>query len=283
MVRVPAVAGSFYPDDARSLTALVDTMIDAVAPPSEPPGAATAERAPATAYLVPHAGYRYSGPTAAHVYARLRGQPVDRVVLIGPAHFVLTRGCAVPAAQTWLTPLGPVAIDTEAAGRLAAAGLATVDDRPHRPEHSLEVQLPFLQRALGDVPVLPVTVGVSDVDAVARLLLAVRTEDRTVILCSSDLSHYLDEETATVRDEATLRAVCELAPQRVGLRDACGVYALRGLLGWAKASGLTPRVLKRTTSAETGGDASRVVGYAAVAFNGDGDGSFLEVPEPTER
>jgi MEMO1 family protein len=260
MVRVPAVAGSFYPDDARSLTTLVDSMLDAVPPGEADEGAG---------YLVPHAGYTYSGSTAAHVYARLRGRPLDRVVLLGPAHFVLTRGCAVPAAETWLTPLGPVPIDTAGARQLEAAGLATVDDRPHRPEHSLEVQLPFVQRVLGEVPVLPVAVGVSDVDAVARLLVAARSDPRTVVVCSSDLSHYLDEQTATVRDEATLQAVCELAPQRVGLRDACGVYALRGLLGWARAAGLTPRVLYRCTSAQTSGDAARVVGYAAVEFGAE--------------
>jgi AmmeMemoRadiSam system protein B len=273
MVRVPAVAGSFYPADAGALAALVDGLLDDVPPPAAP--------ATATGYLVPHAGYTYSGSTAAHVYARLRGQPIDRVVLVGPAHFVLTRGCAVPAAQTWLTPLGPVPIDTAGARQLEAAGLATVDDRPHRPEHSLEVQLPFVQRVLGEVPVLPVAVGVSDVDAVARLLLAARSDERTVVLCSSDLSHYLDEPTATVRDEATLAAVCELAPQRVGLRDACGVYALRGLLGWARASGLTPRVLYRCTSAQTGGDAARVVGYAAVEFGGgtESDGGGAEATE----
>jgi AmmeMemoRadiSam system protein B len=150
-------------------------------------------------------------------------------------------------------------------------GHATADDEPHAPEHSLEVQLPFLQRALGpDVPVLPVAAGASTMDSVAQVIDAVRTVDGTVVVCSSDLSHYADRASAEEQDSRTLRAVVDLDPEGIGMRDACGYYALRGLVYWARANGLTPRLLHRSTSADATGDASRVVGYASLAIGGAG-------------
>ena len=260
MVRRPAVAGQFYSADPWTLSASVDSMLATV----EPDGNSSA-----VAYVVPHAGYRYSGPTAAHVYARLRGRTdVDRVVLLGPAHFVAMHGCAVPAADTWLTPLGEVALDVAGAEALVRAGHAVMDDGPHAPEHSLEVQLPFLQRALGDFRLLPVAVGLSSVDGVAACvagaLADLSTIERTVVICSTDLSHYLDDASANEQDDQTLRAIGDLAPERIGATDACGAFALRGLLGWARNNGLSAHVLRRCTSASVGGPASRVVGYAAV-------------------
>ena len=259
MVRRPAVAGQFYPADPGVLSAFVDSMLASV----ESDGSAMA-----AAYVVPHAGYRYSGPTAAHAYARLRGRTdVDRVVLLGPAHFVPLHGCAVPAADTWLTPLGEVALDVAGARALVDAGHAAMDDEPHAPEHSLEVQLPFLQRTLGEFRLLPIAVGVSSVDSVsacvAGALAGPGTAGRTVVICSTDLSHYLDEDSANAQDEQTVRAISDLAPARIGATDACGAYALRGLLGWAWHQRCTVRVLRRCTSASTGGPRSRVVGYAA--------------------
>jgi AmmeMemoRadiSam system protein B len=251
-VRATAVAGEFYPEDPRELAGTVDALLDA---------APTAE--PAAGYLVPHAGYRYSGATAAHAFAGLRGSGVRRVVLLGPAHFVLFRGCRLSGADAWASPLGTVPVDRATVAALAEQGLATVDDRPHRPEHAIEVQLPFLQRALGAFTLLPIAVGVSDVDSVARVLVAAAGDgaDGTVVIASSDLSRYLDEATAAARDRRTLRAVEALDP-RINARDACGVYGVRGLLGWARAAGLTPRVLHRSA----GGSPDRVVGYGSVAF-----------------
>jgi MEMO1 family protein len=248
-VRAAAVAGSWYPAEPRELAATVDRLLDA-AP----------EGRPARGYLVPHAALAFSGRTAARAYAGLRGAPVERVVLLGPAHFVLFRGCRLSGEDAWRTPLGAVPVDRVAVAALAEQGLATVDDRPHRPEHALEVQLPFLQRGLGEFTVLPIAVGVSDVDSVARLLLSV-PDDRTVVICSSDLSRHLDRVAAAARDEGTLRKVASL-DARVNARDACGVYALRGLLGWARATGLRARLLDRSD----GGSANRMAGYAAVEF-----------------
>jgi hypothetical protein len=257
--RPAAVAGRFYPDHPATLASTVDRLLDAAEPPGAEPLAA--------AYLVPHAGYRFSGPTAAQAYARLRrhaGQ-VGRVVLIGPAHFVPVTGLVAPASTAWTTPLGDLPVADPAP--LAGAGV-TVDDAPHRPEHSLEVQLPFLQRALGrPVPVLPILVGAAPPAAVAGCLAAATAEPGTIVLCSTDLSHYLDQAAATVRDAGTAAAIQRLAVDRIGPRDACGVSALRGLLSWAAGTGLRPDLLDLRTSAAASGDPTRVVGYAAFEFH----------------
>lgn len=292
-IRLPAVAGRFYPAGISELTAMVDTLLDAAptAGAAAPIGAATptaaaapaggervGEELPADAYVVPHAGYRYSGLTAAQVYARLRrraGQ-IRRIVLIGPAHYVSLRGCAAPSTTGWLTPLGEVPVDRPAVTALARAGHLTVDDEPHAAEHSLEVQLPFLQRSLpAGVPIVPITVGQCPVDQVAAMLAAT-SGPGTVVLCSTDLSHYLDQATARRRDEQTVRAVLDLAGERIGARDACGAHAVRGLIGWARRSRLRPRLLHLCTSADTTGDPSRVVGYAALALAPGG----LAAPAP---
>lgn len=253
------MAGRFYPRDPAKLTATVDRLLDAVEAPEGEPLAA--------AYLVPHAGYTFSGPTAALAYARLRrhaGQ-VERVVLLGPAHFVPLTGCAAPASTAWATPLGELPV----ADHTGLAGLVAVDDAPHAPEHSLEVQLPFLQRALGGpVPILPIAVGRAGTEAVATVLAAAGAGDsRTAVCCSTDLSHYLDQAAAMDRDARTASAIEALAPERIGVRDACGVFAMRGLLAWARASGLRPAVLGLATSADTAGDPNRVVGYCAASFS----------------
>lgn len=255
MIRPPAVAGSFYPADPGALRAQVQELLDGV----------PREASDASAYVVPHAGYRWSGPTAAHVYARLAGRDFGRVIVIGPAHRVPLRGAAVPAAGRWSTPLGEVEIDAEAAGDLVGAGLAAVDDAPHAPEHSLEVQLPFLQ-VLGCARVLPVCVGATPAADVAALLAAVATPG-ALVLCSTDLSHYLHDDEAKRVDAGTADAIVRLDPDGIGERSACGRFALRGLLTWARGRGATARMLHRSTSADEGGPADRVVGYAAVALS----------------
>ncbi|MEV6928407.1 AmmeMemoRadiSam system protein B [Dactylosporangium sp. NPDC051485] len=253
-MRPPAVAGSFYPGDPARLRATVEDLLASV--PVEPDDA--------FAYVVPHAGYRWSGPTAAHVYARLAGRESGRVVLLGPAHRVPLRGAAVPAEPVWSTPLGEVEIDVEGARDLVAGGLAVVDDGPHAPEHSIEVQLPFLQ-VLGFGRVLPVCVGPAQPEAVAALLSAVAVPG-SLVLCSTDLSHYLPRADAERVDKDTTAAIVRLEPDRIGERDACGRYALRGLLAWARDLEPRVRLLHTATSADEGGPADRVVGYAAVSF-----------------
>jgi MEMO1 family protein len=251
-VRPPAVAGAFYPADPAVLASTVDRLLDAVDVPDDD--------VLARGYVVPHAGYRYSGATAAHVYARLRRHAVDirRIVLLGPAHRVRLTGCAVPTTRRWATPLGEVTIDLDNARTLPA------DDAPHAPEHSLEVQLPFLQRAVPGVPVLPFVAGVSTVEDVADAIAA--TADGAVVVCSTDFSHYETDAAARVQDERTARAVETHRPDLIGVRDACGVFALRGTVEWARRNGFEPRRLSLTTSADSGGDPTRVVGYPAFAF-----------------
>jgi MEMO1 family protein len=259
-VRVPAVAGSFYPGAAGELTAVVDALLAAAPlPPDEPL---------ADAYVVPHAGYRYSGPTAARVYARLPAHATDvrRVVLIGPSHHVPLAGCAATAHTAWATPLGEVPVDRSAVDALTGRGRVTIDPAPHEREHALETQLPFLQRTVpAAVPVVPLAVGRSRAEDLAATLTAAAGPG-TLVLCSTDLSHYLVEAAARRQDGRTAQAVLDLAPDRIGPRDACGVYALRGLLAWARQRGLRPQLLHLGTSADATGDPSRVVGYGAFGF-----------------
>lgn len=275
--RPAAVAGTFYPADPAELAAMVDRMLDD-APPAQASVTAAASDAPpradaqtsvtatevdAVAYVVPHAGYRWSGPTAARVYRQLRDrpEPFERAVVLGPAHYVPLRGAAVPTVGTWASPLGPIDIDLDAAQLLAGRGLAVADDGPHAPEHAVEVQVPFLLRVHLRT-MLPVLVGPGDPDAIAALLDAVAGPG-TVVLCSTDLSHYLTEEEARRRDAATAVAIGDLAPERIGDGDACGRHALRGLLTWARRRALRVERLALTTSADTGGPRDRVVGYPA--------------------
>ena len=259
-MREPAVAGLFYPGHPDALRRTVSGLLDAVTVPvgDELAGA----------YVVPHAGYRYSGSTAAHVFARLRvhADEIVRIVILGPAHRVPLIGAAVPATDRWRTPLGEVPIAAAEAARLVGLGLAAATDAPHEPEHSLEVQLPFLQLIGSGLPVLPICVGRSAAADVAALVKAV-TGPGVVVLCSTDLSHYLTQPQALDRDAETLRSVMGLTPERLEVRDACGFFALRGVLTWAKAAECAVTLYHRCTSADTGGTPDRVVGYCAAAVH----------------
>ncbi|UWZ36712.1 AmmeMemoRadiSam system protein B [Dactylosporangium roseum] len=254
-MRRPAVAGTFYPASPSHLQAMVDDLLSSVPEPSADG---------ADAYIVPHAGYRWSGRTAAHVYRRLMVRRPARVAVLGPAHRVPLRGAAVPTDGRWATPLGPIAIDTDGARELVARRLAIADDRPHAPEHSIEVQAPFLQQ-LPDVRLLPICIGQSTAEHIATVVAAVSRPD-TVVLCSTDLSHYLTEEEARLRDVATVAAIVALSPTRIGSRDACGRHALRGLLAWAASNRRSATVLHLATSADEGGPRGRVVGYLAASL-----------------
>jgi AmmeMemoRadiSam system protein B len=254
--RPPAVAGAFYPADPEELAADVDRLL-AGARPVE----AAAEP---VALVVPHAGYVYSGPVAATAYALLRDRATARVALLGPAHFEPLAGAAVTAADGWRNPLGVVAIDTELRATAVAAG-AMVDERAHEPEHAVEVQLPFLQRVLGaGFRALPIAVGVADAAWVADLIAMLLPYGLVVV--STDLSHYQDDATARALDRRTADAVVSRDPERIGRDDACGSFALRGLVELARRDDLLVRLLDLRTSADTAGDPGRVVGYGAFAI-----------------
>lgn len=260
-IRPAAVAGSFYPGDAPSLASEVATYL-AEAPP-DPNGAR-----PPKAIIAPHAGYMYSGPVAASIYARLaplRGR-VTRVVVAGPAHRVFVRGAAVPAADAFASPLGTVPVDLEAVARLRALPFVEVSDRAHALEHSLEVHLPFLQSVLGEFSLVPLVVGDARPDEMAQLLDAVWGGSETLVVVSSDLSHYLPYESARRRDRHTADSI--LAFDATLLPDeACGAAPINGLLRAARRHGMTVELVDLRSSGDTAGSRDRVVGYGAFAFH----------------
>ena len=262
LVRPPAVAGAFYPARPGELSEAIRASFDG-AVPTEP-----ADPTSLKALVVPHAGYVYSGPVAASAYRRLARvrDRVRRVVLLGPSHRVPLAGVAVPGADALATPLGLVPVD--AAGRRAvlAAGAARLDDAPHAREHSLEVQLPFLQSVLDAVEVLPLAVGRARPEAVAAALDVVWGGPETVVVVSTDLSHYLPYGEARALDARTAEAVVALALERIGDGHACGASPLRGLLVAARTRGLTVELLDLRSSGDTAGDHDRVVGYGAFAL-----------------
>jgi len=258
-VRPAAVAGRFYPGDARTLATTVDDALAHAAPWSGP--------AP-KALVVPHAGYVYSGPIAATGYRTLAAarDTVRRVVLIGPAHYVGVDGLAVSSADAFVTPLGVVPVDAELRDRALALPGVTIDDHAHAPEHSLEVHLPFLQRTLTDFSVLPLVVGRADPGTVAAVLDAVWGGPDTLVVVSSDLSHYLDQRAASARDRATAAAIVDGRGDDITSEEACGAAPVRGLLLAARAHGLHAELLDLRTSADTAGDPTRVVGYGTFVF-----------------
>jgi len=273
-VRPPAVAGLFYPEDPDELRREVRGHLDAAAAPAAGlpgPAGPPAGDGP-DAVIAPHAGYRFSGPTAGVAWAALaaRTGAVARVVLVGPAHrtSVGGPGVGVSSARAWQTPLGDVVLDPGAAADLVGAGLAAVADEAHAPEHSLEVHLPFLIESLAPtVPVVPLLVGGRCPPEVAADAIGWAWDaDGTVVVVSSDLSHYLPDDEARARDERTLAAITDGRVDDLGPEDACGRAAIAGLMVAARSRGVAPSVLAVATSADTAGDADRVVGYASVAY-----------------
>jgi hypothetical protein len=260
-VRAPAVAGSFYPADPAELRAVVARCLaEAAAPPP-------AEPAP-KALVVPHAGYVYSGPVAATAYqraARLAGR-VSRVVLLGPAHRAFLRGLAVPRADAFSTPLGVVPIERKALDALIDLPQVSVSDGPHAGEHSLEVQLPFLKVVLGEVRLLPLVVGDASDEEVEEVIERLWGGAETLVLVSTDLSHYHDYATARRMDAESRRAIEALEPGGLGRESACGAVPLRGLLRAARRLGLVARTLDLRNSGDTAGGRDRVVGYGAWSF-----------------
>ncbi len=255
-IRSPAVAGTFYPADVTALRAEVRRLLEAVG------GAGSDEGV--RAVIVPHAGYVFSGPVAASAFAVVPSQHFRRVLLLGPSHFGLFPGLSIPSATHLRTPLGDVAVDAEL--RSLAAAYAGVSESAHRREHSLEVQLPFLQTILAGAPCLPVLTGDPDPTVATELLMATAGNRDVLIVISSDLSHYLDHASAQRMDGATARAIVELRPDDVGPHSACGRTAVRAGLHAARRLGWTCRLLDLRTSADTSGDPSRVVGYGAFAL-----------------
>lgn len=262
-IRPAAVAGTFYPRDPAELSATVAACL-AAAPRT---GAAP------KAIIAPHAGYIYSGAIAGSAYAQVasRAGTVRRVVLAGPAHRAYVPGVAVPTAQAFATPLGSVALDRAAIEAIRALPFVEASDRAHALEHSLEVHLPFLQSVLGDFSLVPLVVGDAAPDEMAALLETLWGGDETLVVVSSDLSHYLPYEAARVRDGGTARAIVALdgtlAPE-----DACGCAPINGLLELARHRGLAASLVDLRNSGDTAGGRDQVVGYGAFAIHEARDG-----------
>ena len=270
-VRPAAVAGLFYSAGRTALAAEVSACLDGV-----PPARAAGVCAP-KAIVAPHAGYVYSGPVAAHAYARLAplAGRVTRVVLLGPTHRVALRGLAAPSAEAFETPLGRVPLDRGALARLGDLPQVVTSDAAHAHEHSLEVQLPFLQQVLGSQgwSLVPLAVGDASTDEVAEVLERLWGGDETLVVVSSDLSHYLPYREAAATDRATVDRIVALDAAGLDHEQACGATPINGLLRVARRRGLAPRLLDLRNSGDTAGDRSRVVGYAAIAFEPAGDAS----------
>ena len=254
--RYPAVAGLFYPDDPVELRAVVSGFLAAAEPCNGRP----------RALIVPHAGYVYSGAVAASAFRALHSVAgsVERVVLLGPAHRVAFRGIATPGSDCFETPLGGISLDLAAIARIEALGLASANALAHRHEHSLEVQLPFLQEVLGRFELVPLVVGDADAEDVAALLQEL-WDARTLVIVSSDLSHYHPYDEAKRMDASTAQAI-ELRASDLDGEQACGCRPLTGLLLACRQRGLGVRTLDLRNSGDTAGDRSRVVGYGAWAI-----------------
>lgn len=256
-IRPPAVAGMFYPGDAGELALEVAGMM----------GEAVRSGLRPKALIVPHAGYIYSGPVAASAYALLEPlrREVRRVAMFGPTHRVAVRGLAVPTAEGFATPLGTIPIDREALARAAALPQVQASDEAHALEHSLEVQLPFLQTVLDDFSLAPFAVGYASAHEVAEVMELLWDGPETLIVVSSDLSHYHPYAAAQRLDRHTADAILGLQ-SLADHEQACGATPINGLVEAARRRGLKPQLLDLRNSGDTAGDRSRVVGYAAFAF-----------------
>lgn len=256
-VRRPAVAGMFYPGSPSELRSTVEDLLHDVPP----------DRGPVPkAVIAPHAGYVYSGQIAAVAFQTLAGQRLERVILLGPAHRVPVHGLALPGVDAFATPLGEVSVDSEGAASLSDLPQVTTFPEAHAPEHSLEVELPFLQVLFPGVPVLPIVVGDADGEEVAEVLDRVWGGPETAIVISSDLSHYLPYDVARRVDRETADEILALEGP-LHSRQACGAWPINGLLVAARRRGMAPRLLDLRNSGDTAGDRDRVVGYGAFAFS----------------
>lgn len=262
-VRPPAVAGTFYPGQRSVLaTTVADFLRTAHALAGDDVGL-TAPKA----VIVPHAGYVYSGQTAALAYARLvrSRETLRRVVLLGPAHRVAVRGLALPGSRSFATPLGDIPVDQDAVTQLSDLRQVVVSRAAHAQEHSLEVHLPFLQCILGDFTLLPLAVGDATPAGVAQVLDTLWGGSETVIVISSDLSHFLSYRRAQVKDRATVDQILAMESP-LDHSQACGATCINGAMISAQRHQLHAELLGLCNSGDTAGDKQRVVGYAAIAF-----------------
>lgn len=259
LIRPAAVAGAFYPDDPEELSRMIQIFLSQ----------ADQDKPVPKAIIVPHAGYIYSGPVAASAYAPLKkaaGQ-ITRVVLIGPSHRVAFNGLAVSSADLFGTPLGTIPIDKSTIEVLLQLPFVKLLDQAHSLEHSLEVQLPFLQSVLGDFSLVPIVAGDASADQVSQVLETIWGGPETLIVISSDLSHYHDYFTAQEKDRHTSQLIEQKRYDQLDFDSACGRVPVSGLLKLAKEHDLQVKTIDLRNSGDTAGDKNRVVGYGAYVIN----------------
>lgn len=259
MTRLPAVAGMFYPADAGALKHDILHYLDEADTPQIVP----------KAIVVPHAGYIYSGPVAASAYKLLLPlkDRISRVVLLGPSHRVAFSGLAAPEADTFNTPLGDIKIDQQGINAIRDLPQVLVSDMAHRDEHSLEVQLPFLQLVLENFSLIPLVVGDAERHDVAEVIERLWGDEHTLIVISTDLSHYHEYNEARRMDRLTSDAIEHLKPDLISYEDACGRNGLKGMMTVAEQKHLHATILDLRNSGDTAGSKDRVVGYGAYVFH----------------
>lgn len=260
--RRTAVAGTFYPGDADELHDIVAHYLDAVELEN------TEAMKKPVAIIAPHAGYVYSGAIAASVYARLIPfrDDIQRVILLGPSHRVPFRGLAASSAAYFSSPLGDIPVDQSALESLIQSSRILVLDEAHALEHSLEVHLPFLQEVLGEFSLIPLVVGDAEPEIISGILESLWKDTNTLIVVSSDLSHYQDYATAQKLDSATSRNIENLDNQAIQHNDACGRNPVNGLINFAKNHHLSAKTVDLRNSGDTAGPKDKVVGYGAYVF-----------------
>lgn len=259
-IRPSAVAGLFYPARATELETLLSEQFESLPHQSH---------YHPKALIVPHAGYVYSGKVAAKAYQPLRhlAASIHRVVLIGPSHRVPFHGVAISSADYFATPLGSIAVDKAGIARIAGIEGVQFLDTAHENEHSLEVQLPFLQFVLDQFEIVPIVTGDANPELVASVIeSAVNHTDDTLIVISSDLSHYLDYESARRIDQFTTQAIISLDKSDIDPYHACGCVGIRGFLQYARQQQLQGKVISLCNSGDTAGKKDSVVGYGAYLF-----------------
>ena len=255
MNRQPAVAGSFYPANPQQLHLMLEQYLSKAATDVDVP----------KAIIVPHAGYIYSGPIAASAYARLKKAHdlITRVVLIGPSHRVAFKGLAVSAAETFSTPLGRILVDQAAVQTIARLPFVEYLEQAHTYEHCLEVHLPFLQEVLDNFKIVPIVAGDASAEQVSLVLDLLWGGDETLIVISSDLSHYYDYATAQQMDKSTSQAIEHLQYEALASESACGKVPVSGLLKLVRKKALAVTTIDLRNSGDTAGDKASVVGYGA--------------------
>lgn len=258
MIRPPAVAGQFYPEDRKELETAIEELLIKVEPPQT--------KGEIFGLLLPHAGYIFSGPIAAYGFKAIAGQKFDTVIIMGDSHCERFDGVSFWPEGSWQTPLGEVEIDAELAKKMLAGSRRFFRrDSAHLFEHSIEVQLPFLQKTLKGFKILPIIIGSEDEDwqILAEKILENRKNRKILIIASVDLSHYLSYDKARKADEKTLSSIVSLNNQNL---EVCASDSSKVLIEIAKKLGGKAKLLKYANSGDTAGDKSQVVGYGAVVF-----------------